>query len=65
VARTNIGRVHRLILTERMKIARGLIGCIWREADCPQELEAPLRDIERAILDCEKLLLAPRPDAPK
>jgi hypothetical protein len=47
---------HQQLNAFRLRVARELMGVIWREAEWRGD-EKPLRDIERAIAEQEKKLL--------
>ncbi len=41
----------------RLRVARELVGDVWRGADSPVSLEPKLRDIERDLMAAEKFIL--------
>jgi hypothetical protein len=50
-------RDKRIAWAERLRVARELIGSVWREADSPITQEPKLRQIENDIRFCERTIL--------
>lgn len=46
----------RLEMVMRLQIAREQVGEVWRDAGSPPQMEAKLREIERDLMGCEKVL---------